>query len=119
MICKCGELCIEGKRTCGRAACGSSTGNTMALGEMEAVVRDAMDRAGFPEPVEPLRPEGFMRTESTRPDFVGFAKKLREEAKWSAMIHSEDKTGQAASDQKRLLELADHVERVGSILGFI
>ena len=62
---------------------------------------------------------------STRPDFEGFAKALRAEARWSSEIHPNDSdpkrggTGQAASDQKTLAELAEHVESVGKALGFI
>ena len=47
------------------------------------------------------------------------AKALREEARWSATIHANDKTGQAASDQRTLNRLADEVELVGKRLGFI
>ncbi len=54
-----------------------------------------------------------------RPDFSGFAKALREEARWSTTIHANDNTGQAASDQRTLNRLADEVELVGKRLGFI
>jgi hypothetical protein len=56
---------------------------------------------------------------SARPDFAGFATKLREEAYWSSQIHRDDKTGQAASDQRRLLALAEKVEQAGKLLGFM
>ena len=54
-----------------------------------------------------------------RPDFASFAKALRAEARWSSMLHARDNTGGAASDQRALNELADHVERVGKRLGFM
>lgn len=54
-----------------------------------------------------------------RPDFRGFAEQLRAEAKWSSLIHENDNTGQAATDQRRLLDLADTVEQVGKLLGFM
>jgi hypothetical protein len=54
-----------------------------------------------------------------RPDFEKFALDLRAEARWSAMIHSDDRTGQARADQRSLNHLADHVEEVGRKLGFI
>jgi hypothetical protein len=54
-----------------------------------------------------------------RPDFEGFLLALRCERQWSAMVHPEDKTGQAATDQRALHELAQHVERVGQRLGFL
>jgi hypothetical protein len=41
MDCKCGRPTIEGKVTCGRIQCGSSTGNTQTLSEMEAIARAA------------------------------------------------------------------------------
>ena len=64
---------------------------------------------------------GDTRTASERPgpDFAGFAQSLRDEAEWSATIHKNDKSGQAASDQRSLRELADKVERVGKTLGFM
>lgn len=55
----------------------------------------------------------------SRPDFEGFAASLRAEARWSATIHADDKTGQAASDQRALLRLAEHVEQVGRHQGFL
>jgi hypothetical protein len=58
-------------------------------------------------------------TRVNRPDFAGFAKALREEAQWSATIHANDRTGQAASDQRSLNRLAEKVELVGKRLGFI
>lgn len=51
--------------------------------------------------------------------FANFAAMLRDEARWSSVIHSSDKTGQAGYDQTNLRELADHVERVGKSLGFM
>lgn len=54
-----------------------------------------------------------------RPDFAGFAASIRAEARWSAEIHSSDKTGQAATDQRILNELAAKVEQVGKHLGFL
>ena len=57
--------------------------------------------------------------DDVRPDFRGFAKALRDEARWSATIHSKDKTGQAATDQAALNRLAEKVELVGKKLGFL
>lgn len=54
-----------------------------------------------------------------RPDFAGFLAALRGEKQWSATLHANDDTGQAATDQRRLHELAEHVERVGKRLGFL
>lgn len=62
--------------------------------------------------------EGISLPDS-RPDFMGFAKALREEAEWSAQIHANDNSGQAATDQAALKNLAGHVERTGVKLGFI
>ena len=67
-----------------------------------------------PDPSEAPR-----ASEGDRPDFAGFAASLREEAKWSAHLHSNDKTGQAASDQFRLNTLATSVEYLGWHLGFM
>jgi hypothetical protein len=52
-----------------------------------------------------------------RPNFVAFAKALRAEAAWSAAIHRDDKTGAAASDQRSLIRLAEHVEQVARRYG--
>ena len=54
-----------------------------------------------------------------RPDFRTFIDQLRAEKRWSATIHSNDHTGQAASDQRSLERLAEHTERVGKKLGFL
>lgn len=43
MDCKCGRPAIEGKVTCGRVECGSSTGNTQSLAEMAAIAGRARD----------------------------------------------------------------------------
>jgi hypothetical protein len=177
--CKCGQPCIEGKMTCGRAACGSSTGNTMPLAEMEAVARQAradLDRAaaeafeGLPgagmapaeskrEPVlvdgmpcpycspgcetrgllEPTIKDDHVvcfcpchrlaevlllqseaeQDEWPRPPFERFAKSLVEEARWSSQLHKNDSTGQAASDQRSLVALAEQVMALGKRLGFV
>jgi hypothetical protein len=58
-------------------------------------------------------------TDDGRPDFDGFLLALRAEGQWSAALHAEDKTGQAAADQRALHELAQHVEAVGKKLGFL
>jgi hypothetical protein len=58
-------------------------------------------------------------TDDGRPDFHGFLLALRAEYHWSASLHSEDKTGQAAADQRALEELAQHVKSVGHRLGFL
>ncbi len=57
-----------------------------------------------------------------RPDFVGFAAALREEAAWVKRLNaSGDKAAQAqaAGDVLSLLTLAERVERVGERLGFL
>jgi hypothetical protein len=51
MECKCGQQAMPGKVTCGRVQCGSSTGNTASLSEMEAIARRAMS-AGPTSPAE-------------------------------------------------------------------
>ena len=56
-------------------------------------------------------------TEPARPDFRAFAFQLRDEARWSGELHSKDTTGRAASDQRKLRLLADHVDLVGKELG--
>lgn len=53
------------------------------------------------------------------PEFQAFADSLHDEARWSAMIHAGDKTGQSLSDQEALERLARKVEEVGRKLGFI
>jgi len=58
-------------------------------------------------------------TDDGRPDFDGFLLALRAEGHWSAALHAEDRTGQAAADQRALHELAQHVEAVGKRLGFL
>jgi len=65
MDCKCGRLAIEGKVTCGRVECGSSTGNTQTLTELAAIA----DRARGS-----LRPS---REEAVRAD---------ERAKWARVL---------------------------------
>jgi hypothetical protein len=178
MKCKCGEPAIEGKMTCGRAQCGSSTGNTMSLGDMETVARLAradLDRAaaqafeglpgagmapqskrqavlvdgmpcpycsagcetrGLPEPTikddhvvcfcpcHRLAEVLLLQSEAEedewpRPPFERFAKSLVEEARWTSQLHKDDKTGQAASDQRSLVALAEQVLAVGKKLGFV
>jgi hypothetical protein len=57
--------------------------------------------------------------DEVRPDFLGFVQALRDEANWSATIHQNDTTGQAATDQAALNRLAATVERVGKNLGYI
>jgi len=64
-------------------------------------------------------PPRLVEQSDQRPDFAGFAKALRDEAHWSATIHQNDTTGQAASDQAALNRLAATVERVGKNLGYI
>jgi hypothetical protein len=68
---------------------------------------------------DPEDTEARRAPKSERPDFAGFAASLREEAKWSAHLHSNDKTGQAASDQFRLNTPATSVEYLGRHLGFM
>ncbi len=167
MQCKCGEATIEGKMTCGRAACGSSTGNTMSLTEMAGVVRAARgpDRSGDPPasatpspvlvdgmpcpycsagcetrglpeqtikdnhvvcfcPCHRLAEVLLLQSEAevdewARPPFERFAKSLVEEARWSSQIHKLDSTGQAASDQRSLVRLAEEVLALGKKLGFV
>jgi hypothetical protein len=58
-------------------------------------------------------------TANSRPDFTGFLAALEGERQWSATLHTDDRTGQAASDQRSLHELAQHVERVGRQLGLL
>lgn len=57
--------------------------------------------------------------ESHRPDFAGFAESLDREIRWVGELHERDKTGQAASDQRHLRELATKVRQVGANLGFV
>jgi len=45
MTCICGRDALDGKRTCGSVACGSSTGNTQSLGEMAAIAERAMAKS--------------------------------------------------------------------------
>lgn len=54
-----------------------------------------------------------------RPDFEGFVKALRHEAHWEQQIKRGDKTGQLMTDVKQLLDLADHVERIGKVQAYI
>lgn len=64
MDCKCGRPAIDGKLTCGLAQCGSSTGNTQTLSEMEDAVRRA--RANLPS-------VGEARGRASRADARGLA----------------------------------------------
>jgi hypothetical protein len=61
----------------------------------------------------------FLEETDTRPDFRGFADHLRAEARWSALLHDNDRSGQAASEQRALYDLADQVEKVGKRFGFL
>jgi hypothetical protein len=70
-------------------------------------------------PPEQAPAEPSSTDDPARPAFESFAACLRAEARWSAMIHEGDKTGQAASDQRSLLRLAEHVEQVGRSQGFL
>jgi hypothetical protein len=178
MDCKCGRPTIEGKVTCGRVQCGSSTGSTMSLAEMEAVARHA--RAAFdavgvevfggqgpgpgPGPRSGVvaqailldgmpcpycsadcktrgQPEPTIKddhvvclcpchrlaqvlaqheAEWERPPFAAFAKSLMAEARWSAELHGKDGgAGQAESDQRSLVRLAEEVVALGKRLGFV
>jgi hypothetical protein len=54
-----------------------------------------------------------------RPDFSGFAQALHAEANWEQQIKRGDKTGQLRTDVRQLLELAEHVERIGKVQGYI
>lgn len=54
-----------------------------------------------------------------RPDFAGFIEALKHESHWEQQIKRPDKTGQLATDVKQLQDLAEHVERVGKMQGYI
>jgi hypothetical protein len=58
-------------------------------------------------------------TDDGRPDFHGFLLALRAEYYRSTSLHSENKTGHAASDQRVLDGLARYVELAGQRLGFL
>lgn len=58
-------------------------------------------------------------TPNPRIDFAGFLSDLEAEIRWIGELHSNDRTGQAASDQRALRELADKVRLVGKRLGFL
>ena len=80
--------------------------------------------ANLKEPPEakegtPEAKEGTHNLGDGRPDFEDFAEQLRAEARWSAALHNKDTTGQAASDQRKLNELAAFVEQIGRRLGFM
>jgi hypothetical protein len=80
---------------------------------------DGRERGTDPGEVMRTIAEHGTHPDALRPDFASFAKALRAELRWSAELHTRDKTGHAASDQKALGELAEHVERVGKRLGFM
>ena len=69
--------------------------------------------------VETLRASFDHCTQDGRPDFGGFAAALRHEAHWEQQIKRGDRTGQLVTDVKQLLELADHVERIGKVQGYL
>ncbi len=54
-----------------------------------------------------------------RPDFAGFLSDLRDEKRWNASLHRDDKTGQSRTDQKNLAALAEAIEHAGKRLGFL
>ena len=55
---------------------------------------------------------------SGRPNFAAMVLAIRGEIRWSASLHRDDKTGQAAGDQRALAELAQHIIAVAKRLGF-
>jgi len=54
-----------------------------------------------------------------RPDFKAFADALRAEARWEETVKRGDRTGQLSTDVRQLTALADQVERVASIQGYL
>jgi len=91
----------------------------VAVGDVVACPRDDCDFRADVLPGSHLWDAVRDGQSACGPDFSEFARALRAEIEWSATLHRDDDTGQAASDRRSLARLEQHVVRVGRKLGFV